>query len=113
LQRPLASTSLLALDDTDLLRERFSSRLRLAESESQAVYLPVWEYHIVVDALTSVAGRYSSTEAFLLQPLDRYTGAVRVPVGTLLGHLEEVWKVVGENWSSPVRWCTTGDPSSL
>jgi hypothetical protein len=71
LQSPLANTSFLALDDTDLLRERFSSRLRLAESESQAVYLPVWEYPIVVDALTSVAGRYSSTEAFLLQPLDR------------------------------------------
>ena len=94
LQSPLANTSFLALNGTDRLRERFSGKL----AGSQSVYLPVCGYLKVVDALTSFAGRYGSTEAFLLHPIDDYTGAVWVPVGALLSHVEEVWNVVGEHF---------------
>jgi hypothetical protein len=73
------------------LRETFSDRL----VESQSKYLPAREYSKVVQTLASFAVRCGSTEAYLVHLIDRYTGAVRVPLRTVSNRLEEVWDAIG------------------
>ena len=34
-----------------------------------------------------------------MHPIDRYMGAVRVPVVRLLSHVEEAWDAIGEDFS--------------
>ncbi len=66
--------------------------------ESQSNYLPAREYSKVVQTLAFFAGRFGSTEAYLVHPIDRYnryTGVVRVPLRTVSNRLEEVWDAIG------------------
>ena len=63
--------------------------------ESQSNYLPAREYSKVVQTLASFAGRYGSTEAYLVHLIDRYTGAVRVLLRTVSNRLEKVWDAIG------------------
>jgi hypothetical protein len=99
-------TSFHDLDSTDHLGERFLVRL----AESQSAYLPVHEYSTLVQTLFSLAERYGGIEAYMLHPLDRYTGAVRVPVRPLLARVGEVWNAVGENigFGRWLRGCSLG-----
>jgi hypothetical protein len=63
--------------------------------ESQPNYLPAREYSKVVQTLASFARRYGSTEAYLVHPIECYTGAMRVPLRTVSNRLEEVWDAIG------------------
>ncbi len=96
LGQPVPEADFLDLEATERLRAKFFDRVRSRQGVTRRTWRPS-EVQDVWRTAASIGRRMGHARAVLFHSLNRYIGAVVVPVGPTLGRAEEVRRAVRED----------------